>query len=195
MNRPIIATLLLASATSAVLAADPDPRIAESRAAAQELGGALKSVLVAAMQAGGPVSAISVCNAKAAQIAGEISTRRGLEVGRTALKYRNRANAPDLWERAVLERFEQERAAGAALDSLEFSETVATADGSEFRYMKAIPTGEVCLPCHGAALAPDVAARIAELYPQDAATGFGVGDIRGAFTVTLPVQATDTEGS
>lgn len=187
MNRPIVTTLLLVTATAA-MAAGPDPRIAESRAAAQELGGALKSVLVAAMQAGGPVSAISVCNAKAPQIAGEISTRRGLEVGRTALKFRNPANAPDSWERGVLERFEQEKAAGGAVDSLEFSETVAKEDGSVFRYMKAIPTGELCLTCHGTALAPEVAARIRELYPQDAATGFSAGDIRGAFTITLPEQ-------
>lgn len=188
MNRSIVITLLLGVATAA-LAAEPDPRIEESRAAAQELGGALKSVLVAAMQAGGPVSAISVCNGKAPQIAGEISTRRGLEVGRTSLKFRNPANAPDSWERAVLERFEQEKAAGAAVDSLEFSETVSTEAGSEFRYMKAIPTGEVCLACHGSALAPEVAARIAELYPQDAATGFSAGDIRGAFTITIPETA------
>lgn len=192
MNRPIIMTLLLAGATAA-LATDPDPRIAESRAAAQELGGALKSVLVAAMQAGGPVSAISFCNAKAPQIAGEISTRRGLDVGRTALKFRNPANAPDSWERAVLERFEQEKAAGAAVDSLEFAETVTTEEGSVFRYMKVIPTGEVCLACHGSTLAPEVAARIAELYPEDAATGFSAGDIRGAFTITQPVQAAHAE--
>jgi hypothetical protein len=181
--------ILMLVVTGTTVAGEADPRIAESRAAAQELGGALKSVLVAAMQAGGPVSAISVCNAKAPQIAGAISVRHGWEVGRTTLKVRNPANAPDAWERAVLERFERERAAGAAAASLEFAETVQTEDGSVFRYMKAIPTGEVCLTCHGTALAPEVGERIAALYPRDQATGFGVGDIRGAFTISIPEEA------
>jgi hypothetical protein len=183
MNRLILMTLLLAGSAAV---AEPDPRIADGRAAAQELGGALKSVLLAAIEAGGPVSAISVCNAKAPQIAGVISTRRGVEVGRTALKVRNPANAPDTWERGVLERFEQERADGAAVDTLEFAETVATDEGEVLRYMKAIPTGEVCLTCHGSELAPAVRERIAELYPDDQATGFSAGDIRGAFTVSIP---------
>ncbi|MEZ5540943.1 MAG: DUF3365 domain-containing protein [Pseudomonadota bacterium] len=188
MNRLIVMTLLLAGA-SAGLADTADPRLAASRAAAQELGGALKSVLLSAMQAGGPVAAIGVCNTKAAQIAGAISTRRGIDVGRTALKVRNPANAPDSWERGVLERFAQEQASGVAVDKLEYAETVTTDNGSVYRYMKAIPTAEMCLACHGSNLAPALTERLAELYPQDQATGFAVGDIRGAFTISFPEQS------
>lgn len=56
-----------------------------------------------------------------------------------------------------------------------------TEDG--FRYMKAIPTKGLCLTCHGEALTEPVKATLAELYPEDKATGFKVGDIRGAFSI------------
>ena len=70
---------------------------------------------------------------------------------------------------------------------IEFSEE-AEENGQRFwRYMKAIPTGEPCLACHGTALAPDVAETLARVYPDDQATGFDLGDIRDAFSIELPL--------
>ena len=64
---------------------------------------------------------------------------------------------------------------------------VQVGEGKTFRYMKAIPTGEVCLACHGERLNPELGQRLDELYPQDKARGFKEGDIRGAFTVSQPM--------
>ena len=50
--------------------------------------------------------------------------------------------------------------------------------------MKAIPTGKLCTKCHGTELKPEVKAKLAEFYPDDKATGFNKGDLRGAFVVT-----------
>ena len=50
--------------------------------------------------------------------------------------------------------------------------------------MKAIPTGEVCLACHGKDINPDVASALDAAYPQDQARGYALGDIRGAFSVS-----------
>ena len=53
-------------------------------------------------------------------------------------------------------------------------------------YMRAIRVGvDLCLTCHGLddTLEPEVRHRLAELYPDDAATGFSRGDLRGAFVV------------
>ena len=62
---------------------------------------------------------------------------------------------------------------------------IAAIDGKrQFRFMKAIPTGALCLQCHGSSISPEVSARLAELYPDDKATGYATGDIRGAFVVT-----------
>ena len=54
--------------------------------------------------------------------------------------------------------------------------------------MKAIPTGGLCLQCHGEVLDPAVAGKIAELYPDDQATGFIDGDLRGVFWVEYPTR-------
>jgi hypothetical protein len=42
--------------------------------------------------------------------------------------------------------------------------------------------------CHGSDIDPYVDARIRELYPDDQARGFKPGDIRGAFTITQPLD-------
>ncbi|RMG95091.1 MAG: DUF3365 domain-containing protein, partial [Candidatus Dadabacteria bacterium] len=36
--------------------------------------------------------------------------------------------------------------------------------------------------------APGLAAKIRELYPEDRATGFRAGELRGAFTLSKPVR-------
>ena len=39
--------------------------------------------------------------------------------------------------------------------------------------------------CHGSGLDPALKAEIERLYPDDQATGFKAGELRGAFTVTI----------
>jgi hypothetical protein len=59
-----------------------------------------------------------------------------------------------------------------------------------FRYMQAIPMQGMCMSCHGPreALAPEVRERLEERYPHDRATGFAVGDLRGAFSIRQPLE-------
>lgn len=154
-----------------------------SRMAIADFMGTLKHELVSAMKAGGPVNAIGVCNEKAPAIAKTKQQQLGFEIGRVSLKNRNPDNAPDEWEALVLELFETLKKLGNAPGSLEYYDIVETDAGREFRYMKAIPTGKVCTKCHGTEISPKVAAKLKELYPGDKATGFKVGDIRGAFTI------------
>jgi hypothetical protein len=144
----------------------------------------LKKELQAAMKAGGPVKAIEVCNTVAPSIANAQSQERGLTIRRTALKLRNPDNAPDDFERKVLEKFVADIAAGKDPKKLAYTEAVKTDDGTVLRFMKAIPTGELCLKCHGGNVAPEVKAAISKLYPEDQATGFKAGELRGAFSVT-----------
>lgn len=53
-------------------------------------------------------------------------------------------------------------------------------------YVEPILLQPLCLTCHGASLAPELQSRIDELYPDDRATGFEVGDLRGVFWVEYP---------
>jgi len=113
-----------------------------------------------------------------------VSLERGLELSRVSLKNRNPANAPEEWQKEVLESFENQRAAGEDPASLAWS-GVAEVDGKQqFRFMKAIPTGTLCLQCHGKNISPEVKAKLAGLYPEDKAIDYSAGDIRGAFVVT-----------
>lgn len=47
----------------------------------------------------------------------------------------------------------------------------------------------MCLTCHGADLAPDVQAAIAERYPDDRATGYRTGELRGVIWAELPPRS------
>lgn len=178
---------VMAGAATAAQAADRvTERVAESRAVAAGFMATLKGELMRAMEQGGPAAAIEVCSQVAPAIAAEASERTGWQVGRTSLRVRNPENAPDAWERDTLRSFERRKAAGEPLGELEAYGVVEGAEGARFRWMKAIPTGEPCLACHGSDLAPQVRAALAEAYPADAATGFALGDIRGAFTIVQP---------
>ncbi|WML90601.1 DUF3365 domain-containing protein [Thiothrix lacustris] len=168
------------AAPAAAPAIDQAALAEEAKSAVQALGGTLKGELEAAMKAGGPVEAMSICNTRAPEIAKAVSAEKGLQVSRVSLKNRNpvmgKANE---WQTAVLNDFEAKKAAGADPATLAHAEIV----GGEFRFMKAIPTGEVCLTCHGTNLSPAVTAKLTELYPEDKATGYKLGDLRGAFVV------------
>jgi len=61
--------------------------------------------------------------------------------------------------------------------------------------MRSIATEPGCLACHGSEVAEPVRAAIAERYPDDHATGFAVGDLRGALWVEVPAGATTTGGT
>ncbi len=169
-----------------------DPELAtfvdQSRQMVQAFAGALKGELQAAVKEGGPRHAISVCQLTAPQIARDMSARPGWTVGRTSHKLRNPANAPDAWEAAALDDFLARAAAGQNPKGLETAALVEADGGKTYRYMKAIPVQEVCLSCHGSGIAAEVRERIEALYPDDRATGFAVGDLRGAFTVTRAVM-------
>jgi hypothetical protein len=169
-------------------AADTEKMTKDSREAIKMLGGELKATLQASMKANGPIESISVCNIEAMKISQRISEEKGLNVGRTSLKHRNIANKPDAWEKSVLEQFEKRKAAGESPKDMDYSEVVDYEDGKAFRYMKAIPTGDVCLSCHGTTIAEPLVKKITSIYPDDKATGFNKGDIRGAFTVITPIK-------
>lgn len=186
MKTTLIPLLLLGTAVAMpALALEPaDPNVQEARQVIKQFFTRLKGELKAAMKAGGPENAIEVCHVKAPKITAEVSNQTGWRVARTSLKNRSPANAPTAWEKKVLEMFEARKAAGADPKTLDYSEIVEVDGKRVFRYMKAIPTGQICLKCHGGKeVSPAVEARLKELYPNDKARGFKVGDIRGAFVL------------
>lgn len=188
----LVALCALAALPLVVAAAAPDVDdwSARSRTLADQLTGQLKAELQQAMQAGGPVAAIEVCRSRAPEIAAKLGQDSGARVGRTALRVRNPANAPDELERKVLQQFADEMATpgNPPTGPAEAVFELRTAQGIEHRYMRAIPMQPLCATCHGKAIAPELAAAIRSKYPEDAATGFETGELRGAVTVRWPAR-------
>lgn len=138
----------------------------------------LKKALMSAVEQGGLTNGIDVCQSEAPKIAASLSTD-GWKIGRTSLKVRNTNNEPDQWEQGVLEQFEARTSAGEDITTLVASKH----DADGFRLMKAIPTGQLCMACHGSSVDQKTLEKINEVYPKDEATGFSAGDLRGAFSV------------
>lgn len=174
---------LVALSTALVTTAFAESAQDEARNNAMLLGKTLKTELQTAMKADGPIAAINVCNVKAMPIADEISAKTGWIVGRTSLQIRNPANQPDAWEFVQLQEFDQRLAAGESPAQLEVFQEFSENGKTVQRFMKAIPTEEGCLACHGEQLAQPVASKLNELYPTDKARGYSVGQLRGAFTL------------
>lgn len=183
-----------ALALSLSLAGAPGPEPAQTdvqscRAACQALGSRLIAALGKALKEGGPAGAIGVCRDQAPALAAEVSKETGCTIRRTSLKIRNPKNAPDAWERHVLDTFAREAALGKDPASLEYAEVVHEEGVPVLRYMKAITVGEPCLACHGQSLAPAVSAALSASYPGDKATGYKKGGLRGAFSVSKTLAA------
>ncbi len=187
MWKKAMGLVALVAMAGAVQAADVAVLKQAGRQIAKQFLGTLKPELKKAMKAGGPVHAIEVCHKKAPAITAAMSQKTGWQLKRTSLKVRNPNNAPDAWEKAVLQRFEQQKAQGADPKKLEYAEVVSEHGHKVFRYAKAIPTGKVCVVCHGAHVAEPIMKAIKAYYPHDQATGFKPGDIRGMFSFKKPL--------
>lgn len=151
----------------------------------QTLGGELKNALTA----GGPAGAIAVCKEKAPQIAAEAMQKTGFQVKRVSPKNRNPKGVPDAWETQAQAELEKRLAAGEKPETLDMHAVVDTPDGKVFRYAKALVTQPVCLLCHGNpdSMPAEVKAALASHYPNDKATGYSAGQVRGVLSIRKPL--------
>lgn len=183
-KRTILAALLLSAPAAAQ---ELDGLKAEGAKLIKTYADSLKDELSAALQAGGPSRAIEVCRAQAPAIAAKVSAESGWTVRRTSHRIRNAASAPDAYESRVLDEFLARLAKGEGPASLMRAEVVDEGGGKVFRLVKAIPIQDMCLDCHGTQIDPWVRDRLRAAYPDDAATGFKLGDIRGVFSLKKPL--------
>lgn len=167
---------------------EPDQRLESSRAAVIKFASELKDELMGALFTGGATAAIEICSKKAPEIAAQISKETGFKVRRTSLKIRNEANAPDEWELKTLQSFEKRLAEGEDPTAMEFSEVVEANGVKLYRYMKSIATKPPCFNCHGYEMSQEVAEKIKSTYPNDKAVGYELGQIRGAYSITQPMD-------
>ena len=153
---------------------------------AQDYMMGLKSVLVSNMQKGGPLQAVNVCSDTAQQMSVLYSETMKVDVKRASFMNRNENNVPDEFETKAIKMFEELMKDGnltAESNLIESSEI----DGKEVvKYAKPILIDAPCLNCHGSEsqISNEVTKVISEKYPNDKATGYKIGDLRGVISVT-----------
>lgn len=184
----LAAVLLAACAQDMPQPAATDAALEQAKAAAMAFSGRLRNQLQSAMAEGGPIAAVEVCHTEAPRIAAAVMTEYGVRMGRVAAPGRNRnpAHAADDWTLTTLEAFQQAVDGGATAGEQIAVMREQLPDGVALRMMRGIATEPVCLTCHGAAVTPEVRETILARYPDDGATGFAVGDLRGALWVEVP---------
>jgi hypothetical protein len=146
-----------------------------ARAALQPLKSELQSELKAGM-ASGPISAMEVCRSRAPEIAARLQSE-SLQLGRTSHKLRNRENAPRPWVAPIL--------AGYLANPEDARPVVVRLPEGRVGYVEPIVTQPLCVVCHGERIAEPLRKKIEELYPEDGATEFKAGDLRGVFWVEM----------
>jgi hypothetical protein len=154
-------------------------------AAMRALQQRLSARLLDEMKKGGPARALGVCRDEAQTLTAEIARVQGARVGRTSDRLRNPGNAAPSWA----ERFVE---AGAGRKAVSV-EAVVLDLGDRVGVLRPIPTAAPCLQCHGRAerLSPDVRAFLKAAYPQDRATGFVAGDLRGFIWAEAHIRPTE----
>jgi len=173
-----------ACGTKATRSGPPDvAAVALGKAKIGELKKTLVAALTQALSEGAP-AAIAVCTTEAPAIAGRLSAD-GTVVGRATRKPRNPANLARGWQAEALARFETSVADGKPLAGASFARRLP--DGRT-AYAEPLVIQELCLACHGTAVAPEVSAALAARYPGDQATGYQLGELRGIAWAELPVM-------
>lgn len=160
--------------------------------AARKLGGILKDKVKEAMTAGAPKSAASTCAELAQQLTGEVREVTGVAVGRASTRLRNPKNAPPPWVDRWLRDHESAPASAAEPERW----IVDDPDGAVARVILPIGVEPLCLQCHGPKDSIDRGVRevLDRHYPGDAATGYAVGDLRGALWAERAVDAGEAPG-
>ena len=148
---------------------------------ARSLGMGVRAKLTEAMASGGPAAAIGICGEAAAEVGASLQ-KDGVQVGRSSLRLRNPANTGPDWVQAWL-LGQGERLAAEASPFVDKTPT-------SVRVALPIAVEAPCVACHGSpeALAPEIRAALAQRYPSDRATGYAVGDLRGAVWAEVPRQ-------
>lgn len=144
----------------------------------------LSTRLLAAMSNGGPAKAIEVCSKLAPKLANEVGEQHHVSIGRTAIRLRNENNRPPAWAEPLLKDLPTK----PVVQDLENGST-----GVLFPILLKVQ----CLTCHGPddKIAAEIRTELARLYPNDKATGFQEGDLRGWFWVEVPADGDELKNS
>jgi hypothetical protein len=186
-----LACLVLAACERRPVVAEADPLPREYAAVAQKAAQAaytrLSAELAAAIAEGGAVQAIDVCSQRAIAITREISMDQGMEMQRLSHRPRNPLNAAAGRDLEVIEAYQSQIAESKPLSP----EVDGPSGGTAVVRLPILLSQPLCLTCHGAP-GSDIEGPTLEAirirYPDDKATGFSHGELRGIWRVELSAE-------
>ncbi|MBN8587275.1 MAG: DUF3365 domain-containing protein [Rhodothermia bacterium] len=131
----------------------------------------------------GPASAVTFCNIKAMPLTDSLARKFKVRLQRVSDKNRNPKNGADDADRGILEQW-----ASGMKNGIQPKPTVEETERATVYYKPILLGMPTCLQCHGdpeKEITPEVREILRAKYPQDRAIGYKVGDLRGAWKVTL----------
>ena len=132
-----------------------------------------------AMQKGGSEYAIEFCNVAALSLTDSVAQSENVKISRVSERNRNPINTLNEKEQALWNHYQKH------WEQFKFNDTLVQQNGQNI-YYKPIPLGiPTCLKCHGTTTDIDSATltKINHLYPNDKATGFKMGELRGFWKI------------
>jgi len=202
MHARVLSVLTLLCAALALTACKPAPEAAleagtvlapDVEAAALQRGQAiagqafalLSTNLMRAIHEQGITNALAYCSERAYPLTALVADTNQVRLQRVTHRPRNPSNDVRSTELAVLREFQ------LALGRGEKPRPLVRAGTNDYVvfYAPIVLTNPLCLQCHGAVgtdIQPATAALLARLYPQDQATGFKLGELRGMWRMEMP---------
>jgi len=146
----------------------------------------LTAQLLQAIESNGPAGAIDFCKVNALPILKFVESKHAVTLRRTSYQPRNPVDTPNEEELPLLEAYaynvENNIPSDPSIQKIE--------QGEVLLYTKPILlANSLCLSCHGDPkkdIALETSAKLKELYPEDPATGYILGDLRGMWALRLP---------
>ncbi len=150
-------------------------------AVASQTGAALIKNLTDAIEKGGTSYAIEYCNTRALPLTDTMGALNQVHLKRVSDRPRNPQNQTDSTQLNYI------RQLNAGLSAGEKPKPHLTEiDGKIVGYYPII-TNDLCMKCHGnkSDMDSQTLARINQMYPSDAATGYAANQLRGLWVVTM----------
>ncbi|MBL7941796.1 MAG: DUF3365 domain-containing protein [Flavobacteriales bacterium] len=151
---------------------------------------ATKSVLgknlLAAIKNYGTAGAVDFCSTRAIPITDSMAQHSGVLIKRVSDRNRNPMNKANGEEEAFIE------ACRASIESGEKPVPLLVSRGDRHIGYYPILTDDMCLQCHGTKekeIDTATLKALHEKYPDDLATGFSKGDLRGIWVVDMPAES------
>ena len=140
-----------------------------------------------AISEGGVSHAIEFCNIEAIPITQNLSDSLGVDINRATHKPRNPANLADVEELRIINKWQSQLASGEDI------KPVLNKRKQHYEVYAPIRIGNtLCLQCHGergSDITPKNVELLSSLYQGDRATGFKMGDVRGMWSIQMPVDS------